>query len=67
LARIAENKLGPFQFNSYDGFPKELTPPVKVDNGSVYIGQFSQDGKKSGRGIFLWPDGSKYIGYWVDN
>lgn len=37
---------------------------MSTGDGSVYIGQFDENCQKCGRGIFLWADGSKYIGYW---
>jgi hypothetical protein len=34
--------------------------------GTRYIGQF-KNGKRNGRGVFYYQDGSYYEGYWKDN
>ena len=42
-----------------------LKPHVLYDDGSVYLGEFNTlDEKRSGRGILLWEDKSKYQGQW---
>ena len=61
--KLAENKLPPFKFDPNDGFSSEFLPPEYLPGRTVYIGQKSETGVKHGRGIFLWSDGSKYIGY----
>ena len=63
LARQMERKLGAYSFNADDNCPTDLFGPVKMPNGGLYIGQFNPAGKKSGRGIYIWQDGAKYIGY----
>ena len=50
-----------------DGFPKKLNAPRNVDNNAIYIGQYDEYGNRFGRGIYIWHDGAKYIGYWDRN
>jgi len=33
------------------------------DNGS-YVGQVNKDNQRHGRGVFLWNEGTYYVGYW---
>eukprot|EP00352_Strombidinopsis_acuminata_P003768 CAMPEP_0176380612 /NCGR_PEP_ID=MMETSP0126-20121128/31265_1 /TAXON_ID=141414 ORGANISM="Strombidinopsis acuminatum, Strain SPMC142" /NCGR_SAMPLE_ID=MMETSP0126 /ASSEMBLY_ACC=CAM_ASM_000229 /LENGTH=34 /DNA_ID= /DNA_START= /DNA_END= /DNA_ORIENTATION= len=34
-----------------------------METGAEYEGQWNQEGKKDGRGIQIWVDGSLYEGY----
>jgi hypothetical protein len=43
--------------------------PVTLKNGAIYTGQWSfangnRDGVRDGYGSQIWPDGSRYEGYW---
>lgn len=38
---------------------------IEYDNGNMYVGE-TKDGKRHGRGIFLWKDGSSWYGRWSD-
>lgn len=58
-ARLSESKLGQFMH-----FTVPWEAPSLTGEGWTYIGELDQAGQKSGKGIFLWSDGSKYIGYW---
>lgn len=42
--------------------PKCLSP-----QGWIYYGNFDFNGHKTGKGVFIWKDGSKYIGDWKSN
>ena len=42
-------------------------PPYELDNGAIYIGQWSAEGLRHGRGVQNWTDGSKYEGYWKND
>jgi hypothetical protein len=33
------------------------------DEMEIYEGDFA-NGKRNGRGVYKWPDGGKYSGYW---
>ena len=35
-----------------------------LECGIEYKGEWNHDGKKDGRGVQVWPDGSIYEGYW---
>lgn len=54
-------RLGEFNFT--ESFPYETKPPVELDNGAIYYGQW-KDGKQEGRGRQVWKDGTFYEGYW---
>lgn len=41
--------------------------PRELDNGAVYLGQWSKDGYRQGKGVQCWKDGSKYTGYWFND
>ena len=46
----------------------ENRPMVRLDNGSWYLGQWREGTMiREGRGLFVYPDGSLYEGYWKDN
>ena len=38
--------------------------PMRFDNGSVYSGQWNQEGKREGNGVQVWMNGTKYKGEW---
>ena len=44
----------------------ELRKPVKLEDGSLYEGQWSKDNKRTGRGRGVLPDGVFYDGFWID-
>ena len=60
-------------FNRYPSINDNVKREVKkhlqyADNNSVYYGEVSVDTQeRSGRGILIWSDGTKYEGYWVNN
>ena len=64
------NKYGVFSYESAkDGNNTELSfksPIQDSSNSKIYFGEW-KDGKKHGRGILIWPDGSFYQGSWEDN
>ena len=62
--REAERNVGPFAWDENDGLSKEMCKPRRLETGGIYMGQFDVQGLKSGRGIYVWDDGSKYIGYY---
>ena len=41
---------------------------TKLENDAKYDGEWlSQTQIRQGKGVLIWPDGSIYEGYWVDN
>ena len=50
-----------------DGVDVEVKSTTQIENGALYYGEWDNNGNKHGRGIQLWPDGSKYTGYWINN
>ncbi|MFT5823520.1 MAG: hypothetical protein ACI8ZM_004782 [Crocinitomix sp.] len=64
--------LSPF-LNNYSGKFKVIK---KTPQPVFYLFEFNDElgytgerveGKRQGKGTFLWPDGTKYIGQWMDN
>lgn len=60
---FAERKLPPCQIDA----PKwtNCFGTVNYESGGVYVGEF-KNGKKSGNGVSIAPDGSTYAGEWKD-
>jgi hypothetical protein len=61
-----EKKLGMF---IYPDMPKDEVRvvrknAVKMKNGAIYIGEWNAKNERHGKGQQMWPDGSKYEGYW---
>ena len=68
--QITESDIN-YLFNNYiplkDGEEVQIKPLTQIENGALYYGEWDSKGNKHGRGIQLWPDGSKYSGYWINN
>ena len=45
----------------------EYKQPITLDDGSVYVGQWSKNNKREGRGIQKWPDSTIIEGYWKND
>jgi hypothetical protein len=60
-----------YLFSNYpplnDGVKVILKPVELTETGVLYSGEWDSEGNKHGRGVQLWPDGSKYYGYWIKN
>ncbi|CAG9332185.1 unnamed protein product [Blepharisma stoltei] len=67
ITQAISKKLEPFQYNYdfNDPAPRVKKGPVQLDNGAIYIGEWSDRWERHGKGIQVWPDGSKYEGYWM--
>ena len=51
-----------------DSIQVEIKPATSCENKTIYYGEWdTKNNKRHGRGIQVWPDGSKYIGYWQNN
>ena len=68
--QITESDMN-YLFKTYpplkDGVEIEMKPTTQMENGALYSGEWDKNGKRHGRGVQLLPDGSKYIGYWIDD
>ena len=66
-----EEKLGNFPFDDRlinDGVIKLIVGPRKFENGALYYGHWNaKTNERHGFGMQIWPDGSKYIGYWKND
>lgn len=67
-----EAKLGPYKYepateNDVKDTNLMWRGPVKLDNKSVYLGQWSRSGHRCGRGVQVWEDGAKYEGMWKED
>lgn len=67
--RAAEIKYGPFKYDPTQNIDQELLDkgPFELDNQAIYSGQWSKNGQRCGKGSQIWPDGSKYDGYWKND
>ena len=51
-----------------DSIEVELRPTTLCENKTIYYGEWDKkNNKRHGRGIQVWPDGAKYLGYWKNN
>ena len=70
LTKATEARLGPFKYDKPDsarGGALQDKGPFELDNGAIYHGQWSKEGKREGKGTQIWKDGSKYCGYWKND
>jgi len=68
-ARRIKNKLGPFIHDSRVSSPENAVSrgPFELDGDSVYVGQWSADGLREGKGVQMWKDGSKFEGFFKND
>ena len=73
---IETNLITPKEFEEFcttheslnDSTKVELRPATSCEHKTIYYGEWDiKNNKRHGRGIQVWPDGSKYIGYWKNN
>ena len=51
-----------------DSVEIEIRPGTTCENKTIYHGEWDiKNNKRHGRGIQIWPDGSKYLGYWKND
>ena len=65
--RATEKRLGKFLYDedsSSQWGKVQEKQAYELDNGAIYVGFWNSDGYRHFRGIQIWPDGSKYEGYW---
>lgn len=70
LIQLTEQKLGKLVYpkeNSNENNENVAKGPTMMENRVIYIGEWNSSGEKHGKGIQIWPDGSKYEGEWVNN
>ena len=68
--RATEVRLGPFIFEKIDSPRSQVLidrAPYELDDGAIYHGQWMKDGLREGKGIQIYKDGSKYVGYWKND
>jgi hypothetical protein len=49
---------------TYDDTARVQRGPVTLKNGATYTGQWLNN-QRDGYGQQVWPDGSRYEGYWM--
>jgi hypothetical protein len=58
-----EKKLAPLTLERpADGVKVRAMPPVKLDDGRIYEGEWDKDGNQHGLGTMITADGSKIVG-----
>lgn len=64
IVHLLEQELGQFKLDDslHDGINVDSKPPVKVEDG-IYQGEWDPTGHRHGRGVEVFEDGSKYVGY----
>ena len=74
--QIDTNLITPKEFEEFcianeplnDDVKVEIKPTTSCENKTIYYGEWDiSNNKRHGRGIQIWPDGSKYLGYWKSN
>jgi len=69
--RTIEKRLGNFPFDDQvvnDGVPKIVVSPKILEHGATYYGHFNPNrNERHGFGMQIWPDGTKYVGYWKND
>lgn len=69
--RKIEEKLGNFPFDSKklnDDIPKIMVGPKEIESNTFYYGYWNPStDERHGYGMQIWPDGSKYVGYWKND
>ena len=67
--KAAEKRCGMFIYSEKkeNSVKTIMKKPMFLENGAVYIGEWSENNERHGRGIQLWNDGSKYEGYWKND
>ena len=56
-----------FPAKKIDESDLESREVTTLNNGAQYLGQWSRSkNTREGKGIQVWPDGSRYDGYWKD-
>ena len=64
-------RLGPYDYTK--GTPPfgtgemETKPAIELSDGVIYIGEWDSEGRRCGKGKQLWPDGTVYEGYWLND
>ena len=65
----ALSNIPEFEYNADPSDFGEVThkPPMELDSGSIYVGDWNDNDMRNGRGIQYWTDGSIYEGYWIND
>ena len=66
MLRIRES-LPPFDYEpspAPDNISRVKREMIVLENGAEYEGEWDLEGRKDGRGVQIWVDGSLYEGYW---
>ena len=63
LVTILESGLAPLNMEKLnDGIEVKSKPAVKLNNGSIYEGEWDKKGNQHGKGTLITEDGSKIVG-----
>jgi hypothetical protein len=58
--------LGDFIYDQDSEVGGEVSakPPMELDSGSIYVGEWNFSDERHGKGKLYWTDGCTYEGYW---
>ena len=67
-ATAMQKALPSFDYTKFKPEAKvRLSKPKRIlDDGNEYEGEWSEEGKRDGRGVLFWVDGGIYEGYWAN-
>jgi hypothetical protein len=69
--RKIEERLGNFPFDDQltnNGVWKMVVGPKEIEENTLYYGHWNPEtNERHGFGMQIWPDGSKYVGYWKND
>ncbi|CAG9311845.1 unnamed protein product [Blepharisma stoltei] len=65
----AEKEWGKFEPQAPEDDGEKITqhPAFELEDGSIYEGEWNEQGERHGLGTEISPDGAKYIGYFKNN
>ena len=62
LEQKKQDKRTKSNSNSFNVIVREKRPWKTLANGARYEGEWDHMGRRDGRGVKIWPDGSRYEG-----
>jgi hypothetical protein len=71
LVKQIRASLEPFKYDpkilDYNSVKRERKEMITLDNGDEYEGEWDMEGRKDGKGVQIFVDGSLHEGYWKND